>query len=361
MIRNFIKRKKTKKVKVGPIYIGGNSAISIQTMTNTRSENIKDTIEQATYLWKLGSDIIRISINTEEALKVLPLLKKEVGAGIVADIHFNWKLAIKSLEAGADKVRINPGTIGSEKQVKEIISVAREMKKPIRLGLNSASLPRKFRNSDRLKGILEATDYWVKLFEDLGFCDIVISAKTPSPLETIEVYRRISEKYDYPLHLGVTEAGTLLSGTVRSVAAMAPLLLEGIGDTIRISLSADPKYEVIAARHLLIALGLREGPVLISCPTCSRAELDVIPLANAVEEKLQSMRDPIIVAVMGCAVNGPGEAREADVGIAGSGKGILLFKKGKPVRTVSREEALEELLKEVKLILELREGKDETI
>lgn len=361
MINLPVKRKKTRVIKVGQVPVGGGSPISVQTMTNTRTEDKKATVEQATLLWNSGADIIRVSINTEKALQTIPLLKKEIGAGIVADIHFNWKLAIESLEAGADKIRINPGTIGSEKHLFEVIRAAKELDKPIRLGMNAASLPRKFLGTGRVEGLLQATEYWVRLFEDFGFYNIVISTKTSSPLETIEVYRKISKKYRYPIHLGVTEAGTLLAGTVRSVAAMAPLLLDGIGDTIRISLSADPKFEVISARHLLIALGLKKGPVLISCPTCSRAELDVVSLATSVEEKIQKIKEPLVIAVMGCAVNGPGEAKEADVGIAGSGKGIMLFKKGKPLRVVSSENALEELMKEVEFIVKTEEAKNETI
>ncbi len=361
MISISIRRKKTQTVKVGNVLVGGNNPVSVQTMTNTRTEDTKATVEQASLLWKLGADIIRVSINTEKALDTIPILKKEVGAGIVADIHFDWKLAVKSLEKGADKIRINPGTIGSEKYLLEILKAAKEMDKPIRLGLNAASLPKKFQGRSRVEGLLKATEYWVNIFEDYGFYNIIISTKTSSPLETIEVYQKISERYNYPIHLGVTEAGTLLSGTVRSVAAMAPLLLEGIGDTIRISLSCAPKYEVITARHLLIALGLKKGPVLISCPTCSRAELDVVSLASTVEEMIQVIQKPIVIAVMGCAVNGPGEAREADVGIAGSRKGIMLFKKGKPLRVVSSEQALEELRKEIELIVGKEEVNNETI
>lgn len=354
-----IKRRRTRKVKIGSFFIGGESPITVQTMTNTKTSDVEATLRQAKRLQEIGAEIIRVSIPDQESVHSIKKLKSELSSAIVADIHFRWKLAVASLEAGADKVRINPGTIGSEKNVLNIINCAKEFERPIRIGLNAASLPKRFRLKSKEKGLLKAADYWIKFFEDADFFNMVISAKSSSPTETIDVYRELSERYDYPLHLGVTEAGPLISGTVRSVSALSILLSEGIGDTIRISLSADPEAEVRAGVELLKALGLRSGPVLISCPTCSRAKVDVIKLANMVEETLLPIKIPITVAVMGCAVNGPGEAREADIGIAGSGKDFKFFKKGKVIRTIKAEEAINELLKEIKDLIIKSEGQVE--
>lgn len=354
-----IERVPTRAVKVGVITIGGSAPISVQTMTNTPTEDVEATRAQLKELEQAGAELVRVSVPTEAAALALPALVDSVSIPIVADIHFNWKLAIASIEAGVAKIRINPGTIGPKHAVRDIITAARDHGVAIRIGLNAASLPREYRAEGRTKGLLDAARAWVAFFEDLEFFDIVVSAKASSVTETIEVYRALASDLSYPLHVGVTEAGTAFSGSIKSAVALGVLLEEGIGDTIRVSLSADPRLEVRAGIEILKSLGLLEGPELVSCPTCARAEIDVISLAEAVESKLAAIRIPLTVAVMGCAVNGPGEAREADVGLAGSARGILLFKKGVIVRIVSPEEALDALLAEIETIVREKESQTE--
>lgn len=354
-----IHRMTTRAVKVGSVTIGGAASITVQTMTNTPTEDVDATRAQLKELERAGADLVRVSVPTEAAALALPVLIKSVSIPLVADIHFNWKLALASIEAGVAKIRINPGTIGTKRAVRDIIRAARDHGVAIRIGLNAASLPREYRAEGRTKGLLDAARAWVAFFEDQEFFDIVVSAKASSALETIEVYRALAREFSYPLHVGVTEAGTAFSGSIKSAVALGILLEEGIGDTIRVSLSADPRIEVRAGIEILKSLGLREGPELVSCPTCARAEIDVISLAEGVESRLAAIRIPLTVAVMGCAVNGPGEAREADVGLAGSARGILLFKKGVIVRTINPEEAIHALLAEIETIVREKESRAE--
>lgn len=340
----MIKRRKTKKVKVKNIYIGGDSPVSVQTMTNTDTSDVRSTVAQIKKLEKAGADIIRVSVPDEKAAEALKQIVKKAKVPIVADIHFNYRLAVLSVLNGAHKIRINPGTIGPESKVKEIIRICKEYQVPIRIGLNAASLPKYFRQKNHEIALIEAAKYWVSFFEDEGFFDIVISAKSSSVLETIKVYEELSSQFNYPLHIGVTEAGTLFSGSIRSSAALSILLYQGIGDTLRISLSGNPYYEVKAGIELLVALGLRRGPMVIACPTCARTRINVEKLAVKLEKKLSSIKIPLKIAVMGCEVNGPGEARDADLGIAGTKRGIMLFSGGKSLGVFSEEDAFKKLL-----------------
>lgn len=336
------------KVRVGNIEIGAGAPVSVQTMTSTKTSDIKKTLAQIRQVTKAGADLVRVSVNDEAAAEALSEIVKKSKIPVIADIHFNWKLAIKSVKAGAHKIRINPGTIGSEKGVDEIIKVCRDYRVPVRLGLNAASLPVKYRSSNHIKDLREAAKYWVGYFEDRDFRDLVISAKISSPLKTIEIYEILAELFDYPLHIGVTESGTLLSGSVRSAAALGVLLEKGIGDTLRISLSAHPVFEVRAGIELLKAFGLREGPVVISCPTCSRTRINVEKMALKVEKLVEGMKIPVKIAVMGCEVNGPGEARDADIGVAGTRQGVMLFEKGKQIGIFEESVAFEILLNKIR-------------
>ncbi|MDO6354089.1 flavodoxin-dependent (E)-4-hydroxy-3-methylbut-2-enyl-diphosphate synthase [Caloramator sp. CAR-1] len=345
-----MKRKKTKKVKVGNVYIGGDSPVTIQSMTNTKTANIKDTIEQIKLLEKAGCEIIRVAVPDEESAQAIKKIKKEINIPLVADIHFDYKLAIKSIEHGADKIRINPGNVGGIDKIKEIIKAAKHYNIPIRVGVNSGSLERDILEKYKkpcAEALAESAIRNVKLLEDLDFFNIVVSVKSSNVLETIESYKILSRSIDYPLHLGVTESGTLISGTVKSSIGIGLLLYEGIGDTIRVSLTDDPVNEIKVAREILKSLGLRKGIEIVSCPTCGRTNINLIELAQKITRELENYTKPIKVAIMGCAVNGPGEAKEADIGIA-AGKGdALIFKKGEIIKKVKESEILEELLKEI--------------
>lgn len=345
-----MQRKKTKKVKVGNVYIGGDSPVTIQSMTNTKTANIKDTIEQIKLLEKAGCEIIRVAVPDEESAQAIKKIKKEINIPLVADIHFDYKLAIKSIEHGADKIRINPGNVGGIDKIKEIIKAAKHYNIPIRVGVNSGSLERDILEKYKkpcAEALAESAIRNVKLLEDLDFFNIVVSVKSSNVLETIESYKILSRSIDYPLHLGVTESGTLISGTVKSSIGIGLLLYEGIGDTIRVSLTDDPVNEIKVAREILKSLGLRKGIEIVSCPTCGRTNINLIELAQKITRELENYTKPIKVAIMGCAVNGPGEAKEADIGIA-AGKGdALIFKKGEIIKKVKESEILEELLKEI--------------
>lgn len=345
-----MQRKKTKKVKVGNVYIGGDSPVTIQSMTNTKTANIKDTIEQIKLLEKAGCEIIRVAVPDEESAQAIKKIKKEINIPLVADIHFDYKLAIKSIEHGADKIRINPGNVGGIDKIKEIIKAAKHYNIPIRVGVNSGSLERDILEKYKkpcAEALAESAIRNVKLLEDLDFFNIVVSVKSSNVLETIESYKILSRSIDYPLHLGVTESGTLISGTVKSSIGIGLLLYEGIGDTIRVSLTDDPVNEIKVAREILKSLGLRKGIEIVSCPTCGRTNINLIELAQKITRELENYTKPIKVAIMGCAVNGPGEAKEADIGIA-AGKGeALIFKKGEIIKKVKESEILEELFKEI--------------
>ncbi|MCX7903657.1 MAG: flavodoxin-dependent (E)-4-hydroxy-3-methylbut-2-enyl-diphosphate synthase [Caloramator sp.] len=345
-----MKRKKTKKVKIGNIFIGGDSPITIQSMTNTKTANVKDTIEQIKLLERAGCEIIRVAVPDEESAQAIRKIKKEINIPLVADIHFDYKLAIKSIENGADKIRINPGNVGGVEKIKEIIKAAKHYDIPIRVGVNSGSVEKDILERYKrpcAEALAESAIRNVKLLEDLDFFNIVVSVKSSDVLETIESYKILSKSIEYPLHLGVTEAGTLISGTVKSSLGIGLLLYEGIGDTIRVSLTDDPANEIKVAREILKSLGLRKGIEIVSCPTCGRTNINLIELAQRITNQLENYTKPIKVAIMGCAVNGPGEAKEADIGIA-AGKGeALIFKKGEIIKKVQESEILEELLKEI--------------
>ena len=325
-------------------------------MTNTDTRNILATVDQIKRLEEAGCEIIRVAVLDEEAAKAIRKIKKSIKIPLIADIHFDYKLALKSIAAGADGLRINPGNIGDRKKVASIVVACKDRQIPIRIGVNSGSLDKKI--MEKYNGICkEAMVYSamenIKILEDLDFTEIKVSLKSSSVLLSIEAYRTMAEKVIYPLHIGITEAGTKDRALIKSALGIGMLLYEGIGDTIRVSLTADPVEEVWAAYELLRNLGLRErGIELISCPTCGRCEIDLIKLAEDIDQSIRSMPEPLKVAVMGCVVNGPGEAREADIGIAG-GRGFgLLFRKGKVIKKVPEGELLNELLQEIKNIVQ---------
>ena len=346
-----MKRTETKSIKVGNVTIGGQNKVIIQSMCNIKTSNIEQVIKQILELENIGCQIIRVSIKDKEDALSLKKIKKHIHIPLVADIHFDYKLALLSIENGADKIRINPGNIGSYNKLKKVVLACKEKNIPIRIGVNSGSLiqPNE-ENSYKVtaKAMVDKAKEYVSLLEDLDFYDICISLKSSSTLESIEAYRVASEIFPYPLHLGITEAGIKEVGIIRSIAGLAPLLEQGIGDTLRISLTDDPKEEVIACKRLLHDLGLYVNmPTLISCPTCGRTEVNLIDLSKKVQAYLDTISKPITVAIMGCVVNGPGEAKQADIGIAGGKNNWVLFKKGQIIKKISEEEAYETLIGEI--------------
>ncbi len=344
-------RRKTKKVRVGNVFIGGDAPVTVQSMTSTDTRNAEATIEQIKRLEEAGCEIVRIAVPDAEAAAAVVQIRKSVKIPLVADIHFDYRLALECIKNGVDKVRINPGNIGSIDRVRQVVEAARERDIPIRIGVNSGSLEKHL--LEKYGGVtagamVESALGHCRILEDLGYDNIVISLKASSVPMTIEAYRLMAEKSHYPLHLGVTEAGTFFSGTVKSAVGIGTLLAEGIGDTLRVSLTGDPVEEVKVGKEILKALGQRdEGIDFISCPSCGRCRIDLVNIANMVEEKLKSVNKKLKVAVMGCAVNGPGEARDADIGIAGGIGEALLFKKGKVVRKIPEDRIVEELLEEI--------------
>ncbi|EQB3099612.1 flavodoxin-dependent (E)-4-hydroxy-3-methylbut-2-enyl-diphosphate synthase [Clostridium botulinum] len=344
-------RKSTKKVKVGSIYVGGDSPISIQSMTNTDTRDAKNTLNQINKLEEIGCDIIRCAVPDIEASEALKIITKESKIPVVADIHFDYKLALESIKNGVDALRINPGNIGSMERVKMVAEAAKGKSIPIRVGVNSGSLKKDI--LDKYGGVcpealVESALQHVNILEKCNFNDIVISIKSSNVIQMIESYRLISEKVNYPLHLGVTEAGTIFRGTIKSSVGIGTLLAEGIGDTIRVSITGDPLEEIKIGKEILRSLGyVNEGIEFVSCPTCGRTNIDLISIAEEVEKRLLNCNKNIKVAVMGCVVNGPGEAREADIGIAG-GKGEgLIFKKGEVIKKVKEKNIIDELIKEI--------------
>lgn len=344
-------KRQTKKIKLGNIYIGGDSEITVQSMLNVPANNIEGSVKQAVELEKAGCEIIRAAIPNMDAVKLIPALKEAVGVPIVADIHFDYRLAIESAAAGVDKIRINPGNIGSDDRVKAVVKACREKNIPIRIGVNSGSLEKEILakyGHPTPQALCESALYHASLLEKFDFYDIVLSMKSSSVPFMVKAYELAAEQCDYPLHLGVTEAGTQRMGIIKSAAGLGSLLLRGIGDTIRVSLTDDPVNEVKAAKDILKALEIRKSGVkFVSCPTCGRTSIDLISLAKQVEEKLENCDKNITVAVMGCVVNGPGEAREADIGIAGGNGNGLIFKKGEVVKKVSEDRLLDELMAEI--------------
>ena len=344
-------RRKTKEVRVGGLHIGGDNPVVLQSMTNTDTRDCEGTIKQIKSLEEAGCQLIRCAVPDMQAAEAIKEIKKGISIPLVADIHFDYKLALKSIENGVDALRINPGNIGSEDRVREVVKAAQAYDIPIRIGVNSGSVEKKLLERygrPSPEALVESAMGHVHILERLNFDKIVISIKSSNVLENIEGYRMLSERTDYPLHLGVTEAGTAYSGTIKSAVGIGTLLCEGIGDTIRVSLTDSPLEEIRAGREILKACGcIRQGVEFVSCPTCGRTSINLIELAKKVEEALKDVRKPIKVAIMGCAVNGPGEAREADIGIAG-GKGEgLIFKKGQIVKKVPEDKLLEELMKEI--------------
>ncbi|MGL4403875.1 MAG: flavodoxin-dependent (E)-4-hydroxy-3-methylbut-2-enyl-diphosphate synthase [Fusobacteriaceae bacterium] len=337
-----------KIVKIGKLEIGGKNEVIIQSMTNTNTADIDATVKQIIELEREGCQMVRMTINTPEAAGAIKDIKKRVTIPLVADIHFDYKLAILAIENGIDKLRINPGNIGSEENVRAVVQKAKEYKVPIRIGVNSGSIEKHILEKyghPTAKGMVESALYHISLLEKQDFSDIVLSLKASNIKMMVEAYREIDKLTSYPLHLGVTEAGTAFQGTIKSAIGIGSLLLDGIGNTIRVSLTENPVEEIRVAKEILKVLGLRKGTEIISCPTCGRTEIDLIKLAKEVEIEFKNQKENLKIAVMGCVVNGPGEAREADYGVAG-GKGIgLLFKKGEIVKKVDEKEILPELKK----------------
>ena len=349
-----MKQRVSRKIQVGAVAMGGGAPISIQSMLNVPAEDIAGNVKQAVALEAAGCEIIRVSVPNREAVALVPAIKEAVKIPLVADIHFDYRLAIECAQAGVDKIRINPGNIGGQDKVKAVADICREKRIPIRVGVNSGSLEKEILakyGHPCAQALCDSALYHASLLEACDFGDIALSLKSSSVGTMVEAYELVAERCDYPLHLGVTEAGTERMGLLKSAAGIGSLLLHGIGDTIRISLTADPCKEVYASRDLLKALDLREeGCQFVSCPTCGRTKIDLIGLAERVQEALKNCKKPLKVAVMGCIVNGPGEAREADIGIAGGDGCGLLFKKGEILRKVPEEALLEELLKEIDLM-----------
>lgn len=350
----MINRKKTKKVYVGNVPVGGDSFISIQSMTNTDTKDIKSTVSQTKNLEELGCDIIRMAVNDLEDAAALREIKKEINIPIISDIQFDYKLALAACENESDAIRLNPGNIGAPWKIKEVVEACKFHNIPIRVGVNSGSVKQDF--LDKFKGVNASSICYsameeIELLEKNNFKDIAVSLKASSVNLTIESYRKFSEMSDYPLHLGVTEAGSPKKGIVKSAIGIGTLLAEGIGDTIRVSLTSDPIEEIIAGKDILKALDLRrEGIDLISCPTCARTKVNLIEIVSQAEEKLYKIDKNLKVAIMGCPVNGPGEAREADIGIAcGHGEG-LIFRKGEIIKKVPEDKLLTELLSEIEKI-----------
>lgn len=345
----MIKRKDTRVINVGGIKIGGNNPIVIQTMTTTKAKNIEETVRQINRLATSGAQIVRLAIFDQEDADAIKEIKKQTTVPLVADIHFNYKFALTCARNGIDKIRINPGNIGDESRIKQVVDICKEKSIPIRIGVNGGSLEKHIIKKYGVTaiGMLESAKYHVALLEKFEFYDICISLKSSDIFKTVEAYKLASNEFNYPLHLGVTEAGTKFSGTIKSSVGIGILLYEGIGDTIRVSLSTDPAEEVKVAKELLSGLGLFIQPRIISCPTCGRLQYNMFPLVERIEEYLQTKDYDLTIAVMGCAVNGPGEAREANIGIAG-GKGEgLIFVDGEIKRKVKEEDMYDELIKEI--------------
>lgn len=348
----MIKRRKSRKVFVGGIAIGGDAPISVQTMTKTKTSDIEATVRQIKEAEEAGCDIIRVTVNNKEAAEAIGEIVKRSNIPIVADIHFNHIFALKAIDAGVSKVRINPGNIGSEERIKEVLMKAKERKIPIRIGVNSGSLEQDILEKHgypTAEALFESAMRHAQICEKYNFEDIVISVKSTDVRLMIEAYRLIAERTDYPLHLGVTEAGTTRVGTIKSAVGIGTLLAEGIGDTIRVSLTDDPVKEVEVGKEILRSLGLASRNVeIIACPTCGRLEVDLFAITNKLEAAVKDIKKPIKVALLGCVVNGPGEASEADIGIA-AGKGVaLLYRKGEVVRKIKEEEIVDVLLEEIK-------------
>lgn len=349
-------REETKSVQVGNLTIGGNNHVVIQSMCNTKTKNVEATIKQINALQQAGCELVRVAVFDKEDAYAIKEIKKGIHIPLVADIHFDYKLALIAIESGIDKVRINPGNIGSIEKVKAVVDACKEKHIPIRIGVNGGSLEKDILEKygePTPEGMVESAMKHVKILEDLDFHDIVISLKSSNTMLTIKAYELASKTFPYPLHVGVTEAGTALGGTIKSALGIGTLLYEGIGNTIRVSLSDDPVEEIKVAKILLKELGLLKGvPTLVSCPTCGRIQYDLIPIAKEMEDFLKDIHLDITVAIMGCAVNGPGEARHADIGIAGGVGEGLLIKHGEIVKRVKQEDMVQTLKDEILKMVE---------
>ena len=339
-------REKTRPLKIDNVAIGGQNKVIIQSMTNTKTKDVKATVKQIKSLEDVGCEIIRVAVLDMEDALAIQKIKEAIKIPLVADIHFNPDFALAAIKSGADKIRLNPGNIEDEDKIKEVVALAKDKKVAIRIGINGGSLNKKYQHS--ATAMIESAKDHIRILESLDFHDICLSFKSSDPIETIEAYRLAAKTFDYPLHLGVTEAGGLLDSAIKSSVALGTLLLEGIGDTIRISISDDPLKEVIVAKKLLKACRLyKDTPTLIACPTCGRIQYDMLPIVKEMEGYLNTLNKDITVAIMGCPVNGPQEAKRADIGVAGGKESAILFKKGEIVKTIPQDKIIEVLKEEI--------------
>ena len=347
-------RSETKRIKIGNITIGGSNKVLIQSMCNIKTSKVDEIVKQINECALLGADLMRVSVLDMEDARAIKDIVKQISVPLIADIHFDYKLAIESINSGASAVRLNPGNIGSEENVRQVVELCKEKYIPIRIGVNSGSIDKEVNNDTSIvkaKELVESAEKTVKMLEKYGFYDLIISLKGSHVLETVEAYRLAAQKFAYPLHLGITEAGPKDIGLIRSTAGLAPILLDGIGDTIRISLSDEPQEEVRACRRLLKDLEIRDDyPTLISCPTCGRTQVNLVPLAKKVLNYLEENHINKTVAIMGCIVNGPGEAKRADIGCAGGKGQWVIFKKEQIIKTVPDDKIFDELIEEIKKI-----------
>ncbi len=349
-------RKITRKIHIGTIPVGGNSPVSVQSMTNTKTKDVQSTVQQIQQLVSAGCDIVRVAVPDMESAQAINAIKNHLNVPLVADIHFDYRLAIAAIQNGADSLRLNPGNIGDLEHVTLVVKEAKQYNTPIRIGVNAGSLSQQILTAHdgySVEAMVESALEHIRLLEKLEFYDIKISLKAHDVPLTIAAYQRMSELVDYPLHLGITEAGTVTSGVIKSAVGIGALLAQGIGDTIRVSLTGDPVEEVKVANEILKSLGMKKyGPTLISCPTCGRTNIDLAKIAQQVEQRLSTIKKPIMVAVMGCVVNGPGEARQADIGIAGGTGEGLIFRKGKIIKKVLEDQLIDELFYEIDRLVE---------
>lgn len=352
----MFRREQTVPIQVGNLVIGGSDSIVIQSMCTTKTANVEATVAEILRLEEAGCQLVRVTVNNEEAAAAIKEIKKQIHIPLVADIHFDYRLALRAIENGIDKVRINPGNIGKREKVEAVVKACKEKGIPIRIGVNAGSLEKHLLDKygyPTADAMVESALYHIGILEDLGFYDIIVSLKASNVPMAIEAYTKAAQAFRYPLHLGITESGTLFSGTIKSAAGLGALISLGLGSTVRVSLSADPVEEVKVAREMLKVFGLvSDAPTLISCPTCGRLDIDLFAIANEVEEYLSTIRVPIKVSVLGCAVNGPGEAREADIGIAGARGEGLLFRHGEMIRKVPEAELVNELKKEIDVLVQ---------
>jgi len=351
-VLRMTKKKLTRRITIGNVKIGRGAPVAVQSMTKTDTRDVPSTISQIKRLESAGCEIVRVAVLNTDAAKAIKKIKKKIKIPLIADVHFDHRLALEAISSGADGLRINPGNIGNKQKVKEVVNVAKDNGVPIRIGVNAGSLEKdllKKYGHPAAKALVESAGRHIKILEDLKFKAIKVSLKASDVMKTVEAYRLFSKRYDYPLHIGISEAGPAFSGTIKSAVGLGILLSEGIGDTIRVSLTADPVEEVKVAYEILKCLHLRQtGPEIISCPTCGRCQINIRGIVEKVEAGLLKIKSPLKVAVMGCVVNGPGEAREADIGIAG-GKGMgILFKHGKVVKTLKEQELFSTLMREIK-------------